>query len=314
MPHKSSPYGNAPSSHNHKRRAQWHDYSAPGTYMITLVAEHRRPIFGRLETRPEPHVEFYPLGEAIFREERRKINRVYPMVIPWTFCVMPDHLHMILRVVAPMPEKRHLGHVVKGFKLGCNKAARRLVDAGLDHVFEANYNDRILHEVGQLERWRKYLHDNPRRLALKQSHPDLFTVLSDYKIAGKPCQIVGNRFLLDIPDKEAVIVHRRDSDSEFQRKFNQWMACGERGGVLVGAAIAEREKLVFREAMNRGYCLIWLRQGGFPPLYKPAGEAFDACAEGRLLQLSMDRYGGRHDVVTREQCLAMNALAEDIAL
>ena len=56
-----------------------------------------------------------------------------------------------------------------------------------------------------------------------------------------------------ILNKVAIIVHSAYSDEEFADYKQKWLACGERGGVLVSAAIAIREKEVMREAMNRGY-------------------------------------------------------------
>lgn len=56
--------------------------------------------------------------------------------------------------------------------------------------------------------------------------------------------------------------------------------------MLASAAISPNEKEVLREAMNRGYSIILLRENGFPKLYKTSGKAFDACVEGRLLQIS----------------------------
>ena len=53
---------------------------------------------------------------------------------------------------------------------------------------------------------------------------------------------------------------------------------GERGGMLVSAAISPKEMEVLREAMNRGYRIILLRENGFPRLYKPSGESFYAMA------------------------------------
>ncbi len=70
---------------------------------------------------------------------------------------------------------------------------------------------------------------------------------------------------------------------------------------------------IMREAMNCGYHVILLRENGFPPLYKPSGEAFSACAEGRLLQVSPWDYHMEHRTISREQCLQLNRLAEMIA-
>ena len=123
---------------------------------------------------------------------------------------------------------------------------------------------------------------------------------------------MGNSFLLDIPQKVAVIVHTAYSDEKYAEYREKWLACGEAGGVLVSAAIATREKDVMREAMNRGYRMILVRENGFPPLYKPAGESFDACSAGRLLQVSPWQYHMERRTISREQCLMLNRLVEDI--
>lgn len=180
-------------------------------------------------------------------------------------------------------------------------------------LFEEGYNDKVLLHEGQLDNWKAYLDDNPRRLLLKRQKPELFTVLTGMEVAGEQCQVVGNRFLLDIPDKMAVIVHRRYTDVENARLREEWLACGERGGVLVSAAISPKEKEVLREAMNRGYNIILLKENGFPKLYKPVGEAFDACAAGLLLQISPWEFHMEMKVITRSQCLHLNAMAERIA-
>ena len=368
----------ADTQHNMKRRKPWHDYRRKGTYMLTLVVEGRRPVFGRVVTIPAAdaagvvasrgaaegateettdggaargvaggeatrgvaaHVELTELGKIIRDEEIRKISAIYKMVEVWKFCIMPDHIHMIVRITEDMPENKHLGNVVAGFKGGCSRAWWRLEPCGdaqgvvvattpavlaagkmtgkatddrRPSLFESGYNDQILMENGQFDNWSHYLDDNPRRLAVKQLHPDYFTTMHYIDIGEWHCQTVGNRFLLDIPDKAAVIVHNAYTDQEYAEYKRQWLAFGEAGGILVSAAIATREKEVMREAMNRGYRLILVRENGFPPLYKPSGESFDACSDGRLLQVSPWEYHMQRRTISREQCLKLNRLVEDI--
>lgn len=369
--------------HSMKRRCQLHDYHLKGTYMLTLVVNDRKPLFGALvgDKPDNARIELSELGKAIKTNEIKKISRFYPMVEVWQLCVMPDHLHIILRVKEDMPAGKTLGSVVRGFKTGCSRAWWQLAEkAGLSLggslggslgeanetvaaaapavssspvaafvsaafppaaysspvaapvsaaspaeapsssstalkplLFEPGYNDKILLHPGQLDNWKHYLSDNPRRLLVKRQNPHLFTVLHDMDIAGRKCQIVGNRFLLNIPDKVAVIVHRRYTDEERATLREQWLACGERGGVLVSAAIAPAEKDVLREAMNRGYSIITLRENGFPQFYKPVGEAFDRCSAGMLLQISPWEHHMEQKTITREQCLTLNAIAETIA-
>ena len=124
--------------------------------------------------------------------------------------------------------------------------------------------------------------------------------------------MIGNRFLLDVPDKMAVIVHRRYTDEEIALLQKEWLACGERGGVLVSAAIAPKEKDILRKALNLGYSIILLRENGFPELYKPTGESFNACSMGQLLQISPWNYHMDRKKITREQCLELNMMAETI--
>lgn len=303
----------APTKHHSLRRALWHDYREPGVYLITLVTEGRRPWLGSLSDAGGIHVDLSPLGRAIADEEINVINQVYPMVSVWQTCLMPDHIHMIVKVKDWLPEGKHLGKIINGFKTGCRKAMRRIVPTEGGGLFEKGYNDKILLGYGTLDKWRHYLDDNPRRLYLKQKHKDLFIVKHDINLYGLNCAMVGNLFLLDYPDKDAVIVHRRDSDADFQRKKAEWLACGERGGVLVSAAIAPREKIVLREARDAGYRIILLRENGFPPLYKPAGEAFDACCRGELLQISPWEFHLEKRMIARRQCLALNDLASKLA-
>ena len=310
--------------HSMKRRCLWHDYHRKGTYMLTLVVADRLPLLGELVVHPntfahaseKPRVECSELGVVILNEEIRKIHQFYPMVDVWKVCIMPDHIHLIVRVSEDMPEDKHLGHVIAGFKAGCNRAYWRLNHMTVPPrkgLFEDGYNDKILMSGEQLDRWKAYLDDNPRRLFIKRKHPEYFTVLHDMEIAGRVCQIVGNRFLLDIPDKMAVIVHRCYTDEKNVMLRKEWLACGERGGVLVSAAISLKEKEVLREAMNCGYRIILLRENGFPKMYKPSGESFNACSDGLLLQISPYNYHMEKRAITRAQCLELNELAERIA-
>ncbi len=261
--------------------------------MLTLVVEGRMPLLGELRGNADsPWVEYSELGNAILNEEVAKINKFYPKVKMWKMCIMPDHIHIIVSVSEDMPPGKHLGIIVAGFKGGCSKAAMRLgvtvpcefaqTDAqggrpgnggNVVPLFEKGYNDKILLHEGQLDNWKRYLDDNPRRLLVKKQNPQLFTVLHDMEVANRRCQVVGNRFLLDIPDKVAVIVHRRYSVDEVAHLREEWLACGERGGVLVSAAISPREKEVLREAMNRGYRVIFLRENGFHRFLSPQVKA-----------------------------------------
>lgn len=104
--------------------------------MITMVIEGRKRLFGTIVgracgqpgTSEAPHVELSELGRRVFEQEVQKISRFYPMVEVWQVAMMPDHIHLLLYVHEPLPEGKHLGMVVRGFKTGCSRAWWRWQD------------------------------------------------------------------------------------------------------------------------------------------------------------------------------------------
>ena len=113
------------------RRDDHHDYTERRMYMITIEVEGRRPVFGHLTGDPfapagsgrEARIQLSELGEAV-QHEWMAIHGYYPQIEVMGVQMMPDHMHGILFVKAPLPV--HLGQVISGFKAGCRKAERAL--------------------------------------------------------------------------------------------------------------------------------------------------------------------------------------------
>ena len=124
------------TKHNQHRRSFWHDYHDVGTYMVTMVIEGRQRLFGtvvghasgRPGTDEAPHMALSELGRRVLEQEVPKISRYYPMVEVWRVAMMPDHVHLLLRVREPLPGGKHLGMMVRGFKTGCSRAWWRWQD------------------------------------------------------------------------------------------------------------------------------------------------------------------------------------------
>lgn len=112
------------TQHSMHRRMKDHDYQGRSIYMITMCVKGRRPLLGELDSKPEPHIVPTALGAEVERCWYA-ISDYYPEVRVLGFQLMPDHVHGLLFVVKEM--KAHLGKVVNGFKIGCNKAYRRLI-------------------------------------------------------------------------------------------------------------------------------------------------------------------------------------------
>ena len=124
------------TKHNQHRRSYWHDYYQKGLYMITMVIEGRKPLFGTIVghangqqgTNNAPHIMLSDLGQRVIEDEVPKINRIYPEVEVWRVAIMPDHIHLLLWVSQTLPKGKHLGMVIRGFKTGCSRAWWQLQD------------------------------------------------------------------------------------------------------------------------------------------------------------------------------------------
>lgn len=158
-----------------------------------------------------------------------------------------------------------------------------------------------------------YVRDNPRRLFLKRAQSPYFTLRRCINIAGHTLDAIGNLSLLDQP-MLAVHCRRHWSKAEHEAFAARCLKQAKHGSVLIGAFISPSEKAIALQASEHKLPLIHLMENGFPDLYKPTGRAFYACAEGRLLQLAPWPHHPARRVISREQCNALNTIAESIAL
>ena len=289
-------------------------------------------------------VELTALGKAV-ADCWESIPKFYPKVKIIGKRVMPDHFHGLLFVTEPLG--CHLGQVIKGFKIGCNKAAQGAGHGG--GLFAEGFTDVILFRDGQLENQINYLADNPRRLAVKTLFPELFTVADELAVAlpglGPGAQgrfaALGNRFLLKRPLAQVQVSRRffgyrrvakpggglkiaRDEKGEpivdfttadFEARRGELLAAAKHGAVLLSPCVSDGERQIAREALKAGWPLVTMSNKGFARLQKPSGRYFDACAAGKLLMLAPAAWPYRpgEKPMTRLDATAMNRLCQWLA-
>lgn len=391
------------------RRSDSHDYRSRRLYLITMAVSPRWPLLGTLASSEdtctaddtlEAHIELSPLGEAVL-SAWQQIPYVYPQVSIVQHVIMPDHIHGILYVREDTTF--HLGQVIKGFKTGCNKSLRLLVEearkahlqsqnnadgaispavaavpsvsaavpsvsaaapgivvavpgvsaavpgvvvspfqrlllswaatlsqhtrkeqpreqqtkggqpaTGL-HLWEKGYNDKILFNYSTLDKWKAYLSDNPRRLAIRRLHPDYFRVRFGITVAGRQYAAIGNRMLLRHPEIIQVQLSRHFTDDELSVRVEALLRQARHGAVLISPAISKGEQMVMRRAMDENLPLIFITPWGFNTFSKPGHQYYEACAAGRFLMLAPWEHHNHRIPLTREMCLQLNAMAAEIA-
>ena len=378
---------------------QWH-WQEPGTawkgicvYHITLTVPSREPLLGRLiipDGDPsQARVERTALGNAVI-DELYVMCQHYPAIRIFQFCLMPDHLHAVIRVTRVMDTS--IRSVIRGYWQGVKKLGRAhtlaasggplAVSGGPSAassgpsaassgpsaassgplaassgplavapefnsgtinegkaagnaaaestapkegywafpIFTERPFIRPLSRRGQLKAMMRYVQMNPQRLATKRLMPGFFRVQKGIEIAGRSYDGVGNVALLHAGSYDVVHVRsiwvkaaQRGDRQNLRDYMNSRVLEARKGVVMVSPYISPQEKQVMQVLLDEKRPFILLADNGFREYYKPSDNLFDACAEGRLLILSPWQYdaGKRH--ISRDDCMALNAMAEEIA-
>ena len=149
-------------------RAPAYDYTTPGAYFVTIVAQERACLFGAIVDDV-----FLPTsaGDAVSRVWHDLPARFQTIELDH-FVVMPNHVHGLLWINdVPAPQRESLGAIVGAFK----SLAAREVNTALKRtgtLWQRNYYERVVRNEAELTAIRKYIIDNPLRWAIDAENPD----------------------------------------------------------------------------------------------------------------------------------------------
>ena len=137
------------------------DYSTPGAYFVTICTEHRKntlcSIVGDGFTVPKPPGQ---IAENFIR----KIPVKYPCVTVDHYVIMPNHIHLLLRISSasgtgnPSPT---LGNIIGWYKYQTTKAIQEKYGNSGSRIFQRSYHDHVIrNEASYLKIWQ-YIDNNP---------------------------------------------------------------------------------------------------------------------------------------------------------
>lgn len=143
-------------------RLKHFDYSQPNAYFITICTEHHRMLFWKRSSEKLNDVQKAELSregeivDAVIRE----ISQHYPAVTLEHYVVMPNHIHLLLRIGAdqrgrPMAAPT-ISTVVQQMK---GAATKRIGHA----VWQKLFHDHVVRDERDYERIWTYIDTNPAR-------------------------------------------------------------------------------------------------------------------------------------------------------
>jgi len=153
-------------------RLAGYDYSRAGAYFVTFATHNMQRLFGEIR---DCEVRLNEFGK-IASEEWLRAGELREEVKLDEFVIMPDHIHGIIFLLHDSaairrsgPKPGSLGAIVGQFKSSTSKRINELRGMPGAPVWHRGYYDHVIRDRSELERFRKYITDNPRKWALGKS-------------------------------------------------------------------------------------------------------------------------------------------------
>lgn len=279
------------------------DYKRPFFYMVTLkraaACGPEAPQFSRLE--PGGALADTPLTPAL-RAVVEHFHETWWCIEPIRhYVIMPDHLHMIVKMRA-VEGRVSLAVVVRQLLKALEKATadnealqnRVLQGALRPPVFAPDWHDWIVKKEGQLAAFKHYIAENGPRAWLRRENRRFFTKAREIVFQGRRCRAYGNEALLDLPVIVAIKGHRAPKDARSAPGKTGFSAGALRlaasrigpGGAGLSTFLSPLEKEAGNEIAKAGGALIVLSVQGFADRWHPSEKQERLCAAGRMLYLS----------------------------
>ena len=147
-----------------------YDYSQNGAYFVTVCTRNRQKLLSDIvgDGFPVPT----PIG-LIAEEYIHKIPEKYPAVFVDRYVVMPDHIHILLRIDTnpsgtgdPAPT---IGNVIGWYKYQVTKQTNMQMNMSGVKLFQRSYYDHVIRNQQDYDEAWVYIENNPRKWLLQRN-------------------------------------------------------------------------------------------------------------------------------------------------
>lgn len=149
-------------------RIENYNYSLPGMYFITICTANRERIFWndrRGDLWSPANVPLSEIGKIV-KNEINKLNSIYTAVRIDKYCIMPDHIHMILTINTDADGRTQfaptISRVIKQFKGSITKQISC-------SIWQKTFYEHTIRNQQDYEEIWEYIENNPAKYALNQS-------------------------------------------------------------------------------------------------------------------------------------------------
>ena len=155
-----------------RNRLQAYDYSTPGAYFITICAYEHKCVFSRVQVSgpvgdglARPVLKLTNLGYTV-EQQILAIPKRFPSVLVDTYVIMPNHIHLLLRLqddAGPASPSPTVGNIIGAFKSLSTRAAKPYL--GGKPLFQRSFYDHVIRDERDYEEVWAYMDGNPGKWA-----------------------------------------------------------------------------------------------------------------------------------------------------
>ena len=144
------------------------DYSTSGKYFITACTFDREKLFWkncRGDLRSPDDILLSDIG-MIVKEEIQKLDSVYAAVRVDTYCIMPDHVHMILNIETDSDGRPQVAPTISRIM---NQWKGTVTKKAGSPVWQKSFYDHVIRNQKDYDEIWTYIENNPYKYVLKNS-------------------------------------------------------------------------------------------------------------------------------------------------
>ena len=144
-----------------------YDYNQNGAYFITICTQDRKPILSQIVGDGSP----VPKTAGVIAEKTiMQITEKYPSVSVEKHVIMPDHIHILLRIDNgtgnPSPT---LGNIIGWYKYQVTKEVNRQNYTAGEKLFQRSYYDHVIRNQQDYNAVWEYIEQNPRKRMMQNN-------------------------------------------------------------------------------------------------------------------------------------------------
>lgn len=153
--------------HKRKVRKKGRDYSAPGAYFITLCTDNKEPILWD----EEAVVGCPPLSQigSVVESIMLLIHENFPTMTVDQYCIMPDHIHMILSIHTDEDERQAAAPTLSMVVCYIMRAVSMQIGYP---IWQALFVGRKIRNKKEYHAVWEYIENNPMKIDTADDIPD----------------------------------------------------------------------------------------------------------------------------------------------